>query len=95
MLPAPPTGCGLGPVAIVSPCQRQGVGSVLIRQGISVLRERGTRGIAPVEYPEHYGRFGFKADPKLIHEGIPPEYSMEPLGSPKPKVRVIFHAAFG
>lgn len=87
---------GLGPVAAHPTRQRQGIGSALINQGISELRERGARGIVLVGDPEYYTRFGFVADPELLLPGVPPQYFLAlPLAAPKPCGIVTFHSAFG
>lgn len=86
---------GLGPVAARPGCQRRGVGSALINQGIGALRERGARGIALVGDPGYYVRFGFAPDPELVLEGVPPEYFLVlPLSTPKAAGKVLFHNAF-
>jgi len=87
---------GVGPLAAHPSRQRQGIGSALMRQGIAELRERGARGFALVGDPDYYVRFGFKADPDLVLEGIPPEYFVVlPTDTEKPKGQVTFHPAFG
>ncbi|MBW7864966.1 MAG: N-acetyltransferase [Candidatus Hydrogenedentes bacterium] len=86
---------GLGPVAARPGCQRRGIGSALINQGIGALRERGARGIALVGDPGYYVRFGFAPDPELVLEGVPPEYFLVlSLAFPKAAGKVTFHAAF-
>jgi putative acetyltransferase len=50
---------GLGPMAVVPDCQRKGVGSALVRQGLAHCRELGCRAVVVVGHPEYYPRFGF------------------------------------
>ncbi len=86
---------GVGPVAAHPSCQGRGIGSALINQGLGELRGLGAGGAVLVGAPEYYRRFGFRPDPALILEGVPPEYflalSLEG-GSPVGAVR--FHPAF-
>ena len=86
---------GVGPVAAHPSCQGRGIGSALVNQGLGELRGLGAGGAALVGDPNYYRRFGFRPDPALILEGVPPEYflalSLEG-GSPVGAVR--FHPAF-
>jgi putative acetyltransferase len=52
-------GMGLAPVAVQPARQRQGVGSALIRAGISELKERGCPFIVVLGHAGYYPRFGF------------------------------------
>jgi putative acetyltransferase len=51
---------GLGPMAVRPPCQRKGVGSRLVRQGLEECRRSGYEAVV-VGHPEYYPRFGFIA----------------------------------
>ena len=62
---------GLGPVAVVSDRQRDGIGSALIEAGLAQLRLQGSRGCVVLGEPGYYGRFGFVADPNLRLTGVP------------------------
>jgi putative acetyltransferase len=64
---------GLGPVSVSPERQRQGIGSALIREGLSRLREQGARGCCLVGHPEYYRRFGFDNTSDLACEGVPNE----------------------
>jgi putative acetyltransferase len=86
---------GLGPVSVLPAHQRQGVGTALIREGLSRLREMNAQGCCLVGHPEYYRRFGFANTPELGIEGVPPEaffalcfHGQTPRGS------VAFHEAF-
>jgi len=47
----------------VSPkCQRQGIGSALVRKGLDICRERGKSIVVVLGHPQHYPRFGFSAE---------------------------------
>ena len=87
---------GLGPVSVLPECQGQGIGSSLIRMGLSLLRERGARGCALVGDPDYYVRFGFQSYPELVHEGVPQDAFLAlPFGGKVPQGTVVFHEAFG
>ena len=50
---------GLGPVSVLPQHQRQGIGTALIREGLSLLKARGGQGCVLVGEPAYYQRFGF------------------------------------
>jgi putative acetyltransferase len=62
----------LSPVAVLPACQRQGIGSRLIRDGLDSLRRSGERIVIVVGHPAYYPRFGFSSA------------RARPLGSPFP-----------
>jgi putative acetyltransferase len=63
---------GLGPISVLPAYQRRGIGSALIREGLSRLKDLGARGCCLVGHPEYYGRFGFQNNIRgLGHEGVP------------------------
>ena len=87
---------GLGPVAVEPNCQGEGIGSKLIRQGLDQLRAGGARGCVVLGEPGYYGRFGFRADGRLIYPGPPAEYfQMLAFGPQVPSGTVAYHPAFG
>jgi putative acetyltransferase len=53
---------GLGPIAVRPDRQCNGVGSSLIRAGLSRLAQLGARGCVVLGEPTFYGRFGFEHD---------------------------------
>ena len=65
---------GLGPVSVQPEYQAQGVGSKLINDGLAALKDLGAAGCVLLDEPEYYGRFGFKADSRLVLENVPAEY---------------------
>jgi len=73
-------GMGLAPVAVMPECQRQGVGSQLIRAGIAALKETGCPFIILLGHPEYHPRFGFERASRYgirpQWEGIPDEAFM-------------------
>jgi putative acetyltransferase len=53
-------GMGLAPMAVLPECQRQGIGSELVRTGIEQLKKRECPFIIVLGHPEYYPRFDFK-----------------------------------
>lgn len=51
----------LAPVAVVPACQRQGLGSRLIREGLRRAAEAGHRIVIVLGHREYYPRFGFSS----------------------------------
>jgi putative acetyltransferase len=51
----------LAPMSVDPKCQRQGIGSALVRRGLEICRERGKAIVVVVGHPEYYPRFGFSA----------------------------------
>lgn len=49
----------LAPVAVAPDCQRQGIGSALIRSGLDECRKSGHGIVLVLGAPAYYGRFGF------------------------------------
>jgi putative acetyltransferase len=87
---------GLGPVSVLPELQRQGIGSKLIREGLSLIREKGAKGCVLEGDPGYYQRFGFKSYPGLFYEGSPaPEYFMAlPFYNDVVQGKVEYHKAF-
>ena len=52
-------GMGLGPMAVLPERQRQGIGSLLVRHGLSQLMARKVPYVIVLGHPEFYPRFGF------------------------------------
>ena len=85
----------LGPVSVLSAYQRQGIGSALIREGISRLKDLGAGGCCLVGHPEYYRRFGFQNIPGLVCEGVPEQvFFAVSLDGHIPQGIVEFHEAF-
>lgn len=86
---------GLGPVSVVPSHQKQGIGTSLINEGLSLLKEMGGQGCALVGDPNYYQRFGFRNVPELIYEGVPPEFFLVlPFTKKVPQGIVVFHESF-
>jgi putative acetyltransferase len=50
---------GLGPMAVLPEFQRQGIGSLLVREGLEALRRAGHAAVVVLGHPAYYPRFGF------------------------------------
>lgn len=87
---------GLGPVSVAPACQRQGIGTALIVEGLARLRANGANGSVVLGDPDYYSRFSFGHDPALVYPGPPPEYFQAiAFDRPPPAGIVAYHAAFG
>lgn len=67
---------GIGPISVLPPCQRQGIGSRLMDSALARLRARGARGCVLVGDPRFYARFGFESDRSLVVAGVPAEVTL-------------------
>jgi putative acetyltransferase len=86
---------GLGPISVLPDCQKQGIGKSLVNEGLSLLKEQGAKGCALVGDPAYYQHFGFRNNPKLIHEGIPQEvFLVLPFDDTISQGTVEFHKGF-
>lgn len=52
----------LAPMAVKPGCQRRGIGSRLVEEGLQQAREAGHRIVLVLGHPEFYPRFGFSAE---------------------------------
>ncbi len=86
---------GLGPISVLSIHQKQGIGTSLINEGLSLLKNMGGQGCALVGDPNYYRRFGFQNIPGLIHEDVPQEFFLAlPFIEKIPQGIVVFHEGF-
>ena len=86
---------GMGPVSVSPDCQKQGIGSALVREGLARLKAAGTAGCMLVGDPAWYTRFGFRNLPELTLEGVPPQTFLAlPFAEDVPTGPVTFHNAF-
>ena len=86
---------GLGPISIRPACQKQGIGTKLVNEGLNLLKDLGAEGCVLVGDPKYYIRFGFKGPNELKHEGVPQENFLAlPFYNRIPKGTVQFHRAF-
>ena len=72
---------GAGPIAVTPERQRQGIGSALMEEGLGRLHDLAPAAVL-VGDPAWYQRFGFRTEPRLTLEGVPPEVFM---ASPSPR----------
>ena len=87
---------GVGPVAVRPDRQRQGIGDRLMREALIWAGAHGAAGCVVLGEPAYYGRFGFRADPRLFYPGPPPEYfQLLAFGEEVPAGIVGYHPAFG
>ena len=90
--------CGwlaLGPVAVSPSHQRRGIGQALVNEGLEAIRTLGAQGCVLVGEPAFYNRFGFRHDPALRMEGVPPEVLLcLPMCDGMPEGTVTHHPAF-
>jgi len=67
----------LAPVAVLPGHQHKGIGSLLIRRGLELLRGRGEEIVIVVGHPDYYPRFGFSsAKAKSLESPFPREAFM-------------------
>ena len=85
----------LGPVAVLPEYQRKGIGTALVNAGLEAIRGLGAQGCVLVGDPAYYTRFGFRNDPGLTMNGVPPQYLFcLPMDSQVPQGEVTHHPAF-
>ena len=86
---------GLAPVSVIPKAQGQGIGSALIKNAMQMMQDKGAEGVVLLGEPEYYSRFGFKADSRLVLDGVPPEYFMcHSFTGDMPTGTVQYHPAF-
>ena len=66
---------GLAPMAVVPDLQNRGIGTALVREGLTRLREAGHEVLVVLGHPHYYPRFGFV--PSVDHD-IRSEYDVPP-----------------
>lgn len=67
---------GLAPMAVLPERQREGIGSVLVREGLSACRRAGADLVFVLGHPAYYPRFGFEPAAKYSIRcafEVPPE----------------------
>jgi putative acetyltransferase len=86
---------GLGPISVSPERQGQGIGSILMRRALLLLRERGAAGCVLLGDPGYYYRFGFRPEAALVLPDVPPEYFQAiAFTSALPRGIVTYHRAF-
>ncbi|PEN09164.1 GNAT family N-acetyltransferase [Longimonas halophila] len=64
---------GLAPMAVIPEWQRQGIGSMLVREGLHACQKKGVQAVVVLGHPAYYPRFGFQPAEKL---GLQSEYDV-------------------
>jgi putative acetyltransferase len=76
----PVVGVGLAPMAVLPQHQRRGIGTALVEDGISRLRESGCPFVIVLGHVEYYRRFGFESASRYHlrcqWEGVPDDAFM-------------------
>ena len=86
---------GLAPVAVRPEWQHKGIGSRLITEALSRIREHGAAGCVVMGDPGIYGKFGFVHDPSVTYADAPPPYfQILSFGPERPSGPVRYHAGF-
>ncbi|GAB6190763.1 GNAT family N-acetyltransferase [Desulfocastanea catecholica] len=87
---------GLGPVSVLPEFQGRGIGSKLVKTGLSRIKNGiGGCGCVLVGPPNFYFMFSFANYPQLIHEGVPQDLFLAlPFTENVPSGTVKFHPAF-
>jgi putative acetyltransferase len=67
------TAMGLGPMAVLPEYQRQGIGTLLVREGLEECRRIGHEVVVVLGHPEYYPRFGFV---RASSKGLRSEYDV-------------------
>jgi len=65
---------GLGPISVLPEYQGKGIGSKLMKKGLNRIKTLNAKGCVLLGDPNYYGKFGFKADARLILKDVPAEY---------------------
>lgn len=89
---------GLAPMAVTPGCQRQGVGSALVRAGLDACRASGADAVVVLGHPAYYPRFGFASGALRCEYDVPPEVfmalSLTPEALDGVEATVRYHPAF-
>lgn len=86
---------GLGPISVAPACQKQGIGSTLIRTGLARLQSLGAKGCVLLGDAAYYQRFGFANNPHLSLADVPQHYFLGlAFADDMAHGNVLFHEAF-
>ncbi len=85
----------LGPLAVLPKFQKQGIGSVLVRYGLNILKSTRYDGCALLGDLGYYHKFGFMKSKSIWHKDIPQNFILEqPFSQKKIHGFIRFHQAF-
>jgi putative acetyltransferase len=86
---------GLGPLSVRPDMQGRGIGSILVRDGLSQVKWLGAEGCVLLGDPRYYMRFGFRPVPGLVLADAPPEHFLAlSFNGTFPAGEVGYHPAF-
>jgi putative acetyltransferase len=86
---------GLGPVSVHPDFQCEGIGRVLIQEGLSRLKRLEAKGCCLVGHPQYYRQFGFENAEGLTLEGVPQDvFFVLSFDGIIPQGDVTFHEGF-
>lgn len=92
---------GLAPMSVVPELQRRGIGSALVKAGLSACRAAGERAVVVLGHVDYYPRFGFRpaSDHGLYYRNPGPEpafmaLELEPNALQGRTGEVRYHEAF-
>lgn len=86
---------GVGPVAVLPEFQNKGIGSSLIREGLSRMKSLGSHGIVVLGDPAYYTRFGFAHNSEIAYPGPPADHFLcQAFKENVPAGTVSYHPAF-
>lgn len=86
---------GLGPVSVLPEHQGKGVGKLLIKEGLSRLKNMNAQGCCLVGHPDYYRKFGFKNISGFVYEDVPEEVFLSlSFDEHIPQGTVTFHEGF-
>jgi putative acetyltransferase len=80
---------GLAPLGVLPQWQRQGIGSVLVRDGMARLKAAGEALVFVLGDPAYYRRFGFAAAPDFVSRYAGPYFQVQRLNRHAPHSGVV------
>jgi putative acetyltransferase len=84
----------LGPISVEPDRQGLGIGSMLVRDGLTRLRAQDAKGCILMGNPAYYQRFGFEVTPRSCPPDLPASHFMTISFKVLPAGTFSFHHAF-